>query len=58
MAHDANVFHRVYTRIFIDNYPTSLFHHTKKQTYGSYEYIEEGSSTGLNRKQDLVETDP
>ena len=25
--------------------------------YGSYEYKEEGSGTGLNRKQGLVETD-
>ena len=26
-AHDANFFRLVYTRIFIDNYPTTLFYH-------------------------------
>ena len=51
-----NVFRRVYTRIFIDNSPTTLFH-IKRPTHGSYEYKEEGSGTGLNRKQGLVETD-
>ena len=51
-----NVFRRVYTRIFIDNYPTILFN-IEKPTYGSYEYKEEGSGIGLNRKQGLVETD-
>ena len=27
VAHDAKYFCLVYTRIFIDNYPTILFHH-------------------------------
>ena len=52
MAHDAYRFFG----IFIDIYSTTLFHH-KKPTYESYEYEKEGSDTGLNRKQGLVETD-
>ena len=30
-----NAFHLVYTRIFIDNYPTTLFYHKKCQRLGS-----------------------
>ena len=51
-----NVFRCVYTRIFIDNYPKTLFHH-KMPSYGSCEYKKEGPGSGLNRKQGLVETD-
>ena len=29
-----NVFHLVYTRIFIDNYPTTLFYHENCQRFG------------------------
>ena len=59
VAHDAKCFFlfcRVYTCIFLDNYLTTLFHY-KMPTYGSCEYKEEGSGTGPNRKQGLVETD-
>ena len=34
-----------------------LYSITKMPTYGPYEYKEEGSGTGPNRKQGLVETD-
>ena len=58
VAHDTKWFHLVYTRIFIDNYPTSLFYHTKKMpTFGLYEYKVEGSGCGLNRKLGLAESD-
>ena len=34
VAHDTKCFHLVYTRIFIDNYPTTLFYHKKCQRLG------------------------
>ena len=58
VAHDAKCFFRlVYTRIFIDNYGTTLFYHKKKTTFGLYEYKVEGSGCGFNRNRGLAETD-
>ena len=51
-----NVFGVVYTRIFIDNYRTTLFYH-KMPTFGLHEYKVEGSGCGFNRKRGLAETD-
>ena len=34
-----------------------LYSITKMSTYGSYEYKDEGSGIGVNRKQGLVEND-
>ena len=51
-----NVFRLVYTRIFINNYPTNLFDH-KNANFGLYEYKVEGSGCGFNRKRGLVKTD-
>ena len=34
VAHDTKCFHLVYTRIFIDNYPTTLFYDKKCQRLG------------------------
>ena len=51
-----NDFRLVYTRIFIDNYPTNLFYF-KMQTIGLYEYKVVGSGCGFNRKRGLAETD-
>ena len=51
-----NVFALCYTRIFIDNYPTTLFYH-KIPTFGLYEYKVEGSDCRFNRKRGLAETD-
>ena len=50
------VFRLVYTRIFIDNYPTTLLYH-KHAKVRLYEYKEEGSGSGFNQKKDLTETD-
>ena len=52
-----NDFYLVYTRIFIDNYRTTLFYHKKMPTFGLYEYKVEGSGCGFNRKRGLAETD-
>ena len=52
VAHDAKCFSPcVYSHLY------RQLSDTKMPTYGSYEYKEEGSGTGLNRKQGLVETD-
>ena len=51
-----NVFRLVYTRISIDNYPTTLFYH-KMATFGLYKYKVEGSGCRFNRKRGLAETD-
>ena len=51
-----NVYRHVYTRIFIDNYRTTLLCH-KMPTFGLYEYKVEGSGCGFNRKWGLAETD-
>ena len=56
MAHNAKRFPPCVYSHLIDNSPTTLFK-IKMPTYVSYEYKEEGSGTGLNRKQGLVETD-
>ena len=51
-----NVFRLWYTRIFIDNYPPTLFYH-KNDNVWLYEYIVEGLACGFNRKRGLAETD-
>ena len=51
-----NVFRLAYTRIFIDNYLTTLFI-TKCQRFWLYEYKIEGPGCGFNRKRGLAETD-
>ena len=51
-----DVFRLVYTRIFIDNYPTNLFYH-KNVNVWLYEYKVEGSGCGFNKKRGLAETD-
>ena len=56
VAHDTKYFHLVYTRIFIDNY-RQLYFITIMQTVGLFEYKEEGSVCGFNRKGGLAETD-
>ena len=57
VAQDAKCFFRLlYTRIFIDNYRTTLFYH-KITTFGLYDYKVEGSGCGFNRNRDLAETD-
>ena len=57
VAHDAKCFSpRVYSHLhrqLSDNFIPSQ----KMPTYGPYEYKEEGSGIGLNRKQGLVVTD-
>ena len=57
VAHDAKCFSRwVYSHLHrqqFDNFIPSQ----KKTTYGSCEYKEEGSDTGLNQKQGLDQTD-
>ena len=56
MTHDAKCFSpRVYSHI--QRQLSDNFIPPKKPTYGSYEYKEEGSGTGLNRKQGFVKTD-
>ena len=57
MAHDAKCFSQcVYSHLH-QQLSDNFIPHKKMPTYGSYEYKEEGSGTGLNRKQGLVETD-
>ena len=51
-----NVFRLVYTRILIENYPTTLFYH-KNANVGWYEYKVEGLGCGFNRKRGLAGTD-
>ena len=54
VGHDAKCFSPcVYSSTTIGQ----LYSITKMSTYGSYEFKEEGSGTGPNRKQGLVETD-
>ena len=54
VTHDTKYFHLVYTCIFIDNYPTTLFYHKKMPTFGLYEYRKEGLDCGFNQKWCLV----
>ena len=57
VAHDAECFSPcVYSQLHRQLYD-NFIQSQKIITYGSYEYKEEGSGTGLNRKQGLVETD-
>ena len=42
-----NVFRRVYTRIFIDNYPTTLFHNKRCQLMGTISIKKRGQTAGL-----------
>ena len=46
----------VYTRIFIDNYRTTLFYN-KITAFGLYEHKVEGSGCGFNRNSGIAETD-
>ena len=56
VAHDAKCFSpRVYSHIH--RQLSDSFIPPKMPTNGSYEYKEEGSGTGVNRKQGFVETD-
>ena len=53
VPHDAKCFSAcVYSHLY-----RQLYSITKMPNYRPYEYKEEGSGTGLNRKQGLVETD-
>ena len=45
VAHDAKCFRLVYTRIYVDNYPTTLLY-PKMPTFGLYECKVEGSGWG------------
>ena len=56
VAYDAKCFSQcVYSHLHRQLSDNFIPH--KMPTYGSYEYKEEGSGTGLNRKQGLVETE-
>ena len=57
VAHDAKCFFAVCILTSSLTTIRQLYSITKMSTYGSHEYKEDGSGTGLNRKEGLVETD-